>query len=282
MIKAKNRPRKSIRQIQQDENSNRQIPQHEKPGDHISGIKIDIGEIKNVLTNMQQDYRDHTNSGQTQLGGETPSSVGDMPGLQRIMTNHLQNMVHDKKMGQSDDLVKISLGIPTGRNQLTAVDKERATFDIERVIADIMGSSKFPAATVSKKQLEGLGLTAREISMIGRLQALLRKLRSGAPVDNKKVAEELAALIGELKSDAMGSKFDDGEDSRMDYDHMMNEAEKLKELELHLPISGLTTKAQDLEVQLCVRKIMGNLAGDSSIDPTTMTKKGLREKGLDP
>jgi hypothetical protein len=273
LIKSKTKPRKSMRQIHQ----------HEKPGDHKDGPKIDIQKVKDDLIHMQQDYKDHTKSGQTQVHDSEPaSSIGDMPGLHKVMTTALHNMVFDKKMGEADDLIKISLIIPNGRKQLSAGDKEKTTFEIERVIADIMCSSKYPPATVSKKQLEGLGLTDREISEIGRLQELLKKLRSGAPVDNRKVGSELAAIIGELKSDAMESKFDDGEDSRIDYDHKMHDAEKLKELELHLPTSGLTTKAQDIEIQRSVRDIIGDLAGDSNIDPSKMTKKGLREKGLDP
>ena len=64
--------------------------------------------------------------------------------------------------------------------------------------------------------------------------------------------------------------------------HMMYDAEKLKELEMHLPTTGKTNADQDYEIQKSVKVIMQDLAHDKNLDPATITKKELMSMDCDP
>jgi hypothetical protein len=191
--------------------------------------------------------------------------------------NNYSQMMHD-----AEKLKQLEFDLP--KAGLTTEDQD---YEIQRsvrhIMGDLAGDSTIDPKNITKQNLQAKGLDPERIAEIMKLKNIWSEVEGGGPVDVAHLREELDEVIGEIEKDAEVARIDEDVRGNGDeYTKMMHDAGKLKGLELVLPSGGVTNADQDYEIQKSVRDIMKDLAGDQELDPENMTKKGLRQKGLDP
>jgi hypothetical protein len=137
---------------------------------------------------------------------------------------------------------------------------------------------------MTKLSLRAKGLDPERIKELMDLKGIWLEVQGGGEVEVGHLREELDQVIREIEKEAEVRRVDEDIMETGDgYAVLMHEAGKLKGLEvLVLPSGGMTNADQDYEIQKSVKDIMKGLAGDQELDVGNITKKGLRQKGLDP
>jgi hypothetical protein len=185
-------------------------------------------------------------------------------------------------MHDAEKLNDLELHLPiTGK---TNADQD---YEIQRSVRDIMQDlahdKNLNPETMNKKDLMRMDLDPKTIDELMKLKHIYIETKDGAPVDAAHIRSELEDVKNEIVADAEHKRAEDDILKTPDsYVHKMHDAEKLKDLEVHLPQAGLTTADQDYEIQRSCRDIMRDLAGDPDLNPEKVTKKDLWEMNLDP
>lgn len=158
-------------------------------------------------------------------------------------------------------------------------DKQLAR-QIGDLMRDLANDQSLDPAIVTEDSLKASGLPEKVVLQELKLKDLLDLLLDPKPVDIAHLRAELDSIMKDLQ------KAMDLEEAEVaiiaDAANKLQDINLLKDFEDKLPNDGLTTPAQNLELKADIEKIMRDLAKDPELDPQTVNKENLREKGLSP
>jgi hypothetical protein len=145
---------------------------------------------------------------------------------------------------------------------------------------DLADDPKLDPPTVTKRSLAKAGMDERLIDEELKLKKIYMEVADGKPVDIEKLRAELDAVIAEIEEEVELEKAE--EKMLEDAEQELKDVGMLKDFEKTLGTDGETTPEQNKELMREITQIMRDLANDPELDPATVTKMGLRKKGLSP
>ena len=169
--------------------------------------------------------------------------------------------------------------LPQGGLTTPAQDKVLAG-QIKELMRDLANEPSLDPSKVTEDSLKASGLPEKVVLQELKLKSLLDLLLDPKPVDIAHLRAELDSLMKDLEK-AVGRE--EAEVAIIgDAANKLQDINLLKDFEDKLPADGLTMPAQNLELKADIEKIMRDLAKDPELDPQTVNKENLREKGLSP
>jgi predicted transcriptional regulator len=183
---------------------------------------------------------------------------------------------------KKDDIGKLKdlEGALSGTGATTKAQDDMIKKQIAMIMRDLANDPTLDPPSVSKRSLAAQGMNPRLIDEEIKLKKIYMEVADGKPVDIAQLRAELEAVMEELEEDvaleqAEGEMLEDAEQELKDVD-------MLKNFEKGLGTDGVTTPEQNKELMREITQIMRDLAKDPKLEPATVTKMSLRNKGLSP
>jgi predicted transcriptional regulator len=185
----------------------------------------------------------------------------------------------DKTNHEKHDIDKLhKLEDALGGEGLTTEDQDYAIMcEIRDIMRDIAHDPKLEPLKTTKVGLKKKGKAPREIEELMKLKHIYEEVADGKPVDIKHLRAEMDEVMAELAADIQQAK---SQKAIKNIEDKMDDINVIKDLEKSLGTTGFTTKAQDDLVKEQIATIMRDLANDPTLDPPTVTKRGLAKAGL--
>jgi len=167
---------------------------------------------------------------------------------------------------------------------MTTKDQDQDIKDtVLKMMRDLADDQNLSPKTITRQTLRLKKLDPQTIDEIMKLKNIYLEVEAGKPVDIKHIREELDEVIHELDEDVEEKKSQREIIQSKDHEeHLIHDSHIIRDLESHLPMTGMTTEKQDYEIKYEVTEIMRDLASDQSLNPEKVSKYSLKKMDLSP